>query len=117
MICSYEDIIPLFCQSHQLFQALLMGSKLVDNCMLLVHVKTTLDGQSIASVVKRVNHYGAQKVVQNDKMSGGLSRGWYGYEAVQVKALLPNPTRHNATEVFWATSIGVSKYDLSVTSR
>ena len=67
-------------------------------------------------VLKQINHYEAQHILTNDKMFGGMARGRYGCDAVRAKALLPNPLRTHSIEVFWGASIGVSKYELSVSS-
>ena len=48
-------------------------------------------------------------------MSGGVSRSKWGYAAVKARALLPNPDRSHATEIFWGASLGVSEYELRVT--
>ena len=118
-ISSYEDIIRDFRQNHQLIQGTLMehvvGMKPVDNYRLMVQFKTTLDRLTLASVSKQINHYEAQNVLTNDMMSGGVSRSKWGYAAVKARALLPNPDRSHATEIFWGASLGVSEYELRVT--
>ena len=118
-ISSYEDIIRDFRQNHQLIQGTLMehvvGMKPVDNYRLMVQFKTTLDRLTLASVLKQINHYEAQNVLTNDMMSGGVSRSKWGYAAVKARALLPNPDRSHATEIFWGASLGVSEYELRVT--
>ena len=118
-ISCYEDIIRDVRQNHQLIQGKLMehvvGMKAVDNYRLMVQFKTTLDRLALASVLKRINHYEAQNVLTNDMMSGGVSRRKWGYAAVKARALLPNPDRSHATEIFWGSSLGVSECELRVT--
>ena len=118
-ISSYEDIIRDFRQNHQLIQGTLMehvvGMKRVANNRVMLQFKTTLDRLTLASVLKQINHYEAQNVLTNDMMSGGVSRSKWGYAAVKALALLPNPDRSHATEIFWGASLGVSEYELRVT--
>ena len=118
-ISSYEDILRDFRHNHQLIQGTLMehvvGMKPVDDYRLMVQVKTTLDRLALASVLKQINHYEAQNVLTNDMMSGGVSRSKWGYAAVKARAVLPNPDRSHATEIFWGASLGVSEYELRVT--
>ena len=92
------------------------GMKPVDNYRLMVQFKTTLDRLTLASVLKQINHYEAQNVLTNDMMSGGVSRGKWGYAAVKARTLLPNPHRSHATEIFRGPSLGVSRYELRVTA-
>ena len=65
-------------------------------------------------MLKEINHHATQHVLTNDMMSRGMARGRYGFDTVKAKALHPNPVLTHATEVFWGTSIGVSKYELRV---
>ena len=92
-----------------------VGMKPADNHRLMVQFKTTLDRLTLAFVLKQINHYEAQNVLTNDMMSGGVSGGKWGYTAVKARALLPNPDRSQATEIFWGASLGVSKYEFRVT--
>ena len=39
-------------------------------------------------------------MLTNDMMSGGVSRGKWGYTAVKARAVLPTPDRSQATEIF-----------------
>ena len=118
-VSSYEDIIRGFCQGHQLIQDTLMEHlaemKPVDNYQFMVQFKTTLDRLTLASVLKQINHYEAQNVLTNGMMLGGVSRSKWGYAAVKARALLPNPDRSHATEIFWGASLGVSEFELRVT--
>ena len=91
-----------------------VGMKPVDNYRLMVQFKTTLDRLTLASVLKQINHYEAQNVLTNDMMLGGVSWSKWGYAAVKARALLPNPDRSHATEIFWGASLGLSEYELRV---
>ena len=52
---------------------LVVSMKTIDNCWLMVQLKTTLDSLKLASVLKEINHYEAQNVLTSDNMLGQMS--------------------------------------------